>query len=330
MPVRWSASRLGGLNASARRPRRTLRARSAAVSAIVAGSFLLPSAGDAAPARPDVAMTAADAHVTLARLEARAVKLSRQYRGELETLAGADADAKTAAAQARQLRSRLDVSRHQIARLAAASYISGGTDDRLLALFSGQPGRVLDRSAFIIYLARQRTARQRALRHLMLASQSADQATAAKVAALRRMITALENQRQTVRHLLAKFRPQSPVIGPNITPRMQQVKDAVDRRFGPFSAIGCYRQEATGEHPLGRACDFMLSSGGVMPSAPWIRRGYEIAQWAQANAARLGIMYIIYRQHIWDIRMASAGWVPMPDRGSITANHYDHVHISVF
>jgi peptidoglycan DL-endopeptidase CwlO len=28
--------------------------------------------------------------------------------------------------------------------------------------------------------------------------------------------------------------------------------------------------------------------------------------------------------------MASSGWVPMADRGSITANHYDHVHISVF
>lgn len=43
-----------------------------------------------------------------------------------------------------------------------------------------------------------------------------------------------------------------------------------------------------------------------------------------------GIMYIIYRQRIWDVRMASSGWVPMEDRGSITANHYDHVHISVF
>ena len=58
--------------------------------------------------------------------------------------------------------------------------------------------------------------------------------------------------------------------------------------------------------------------------------GYDIAAWAQANASRLGIMYIIYRQRIWDIRMASSGWVPMEDRGSITANHYDHVHISVF
>ena len=58
--------------------------------------------------------------------------------------------------------------------------------------------------------------------------------------------------------------------------------------------------------------------------------GYEIAAWGQANASRLGIMYIIYRQRIWDVRNASAGWVPMADRGSFTANHFDHVHISVF
>jgi hypothetical protein len=58
--------------------------------------------------------------------------------------------------------------------------------------------------------------------------------------------------------------------------------------------------------------------------------GYEVASWAQAHASQLGIMYIIYRQKIWDIRMASSGWVPMEDRGSITANHFDHVHISVF
>jgi hypothetical protein len=95
-------------------------------------------------------------------------------------------------------------------------------------------------------------------------------------------------------------------------------------------AIGCYRPGNDGEHSLGRACDFMLSTGGVMPTAANVRRGYEIAAWAQANASQLGIMYIIYRQRIWDIRMASAGWVPMANRGSITANHFDHVHISVF
>ena len=310
--------------------------RSAAVVAALTGALVASSAGDAATASPAARsartawLASGDGHLALARLEARAAKLAKQYRGELDTLAGAEADAKAATARARMVRHQLSISRHQMAKLAVASYLNGGTDQQLLALFSGHTRGIMDRSAMITYLARQRSVRQRALRHLILTSDSADHLAKTKIAGLRKMITALERQRQTVTRLLAKFHPQSPVIGGNITPRMATVKNAVDRRFGPFSAIGCYRPEATGEHPLGRACDFMLSTGGVMPTAANVQLGYAIAHWAQANAAKLGIMYIIYRQHIWDIRMASAGWVMMPDRGSITANHYDHVHISVF
>jgi hypothetical protein len=334
--VRRSDSAQGQLAARARCRRRAARGWAALVTAIVAGSLLAPSAGDAATAglasRASLGSRAfaADSQPTFARLEARAAKLSKQYRGQLEILAGAEADARAATTYARWLRRQLDVSRRQLARLAVASYVSGGTNQALAALFSGHAQRILDKSAIITYLARQRAARQRALQGLTVASDRAEQAAAAKLAGLRRMITALEHQSRTVARLLARFHPQSLVIGPNITPRMLAVKNAIDLRFGPFPAIGCYRPGTSGEHPLGRACDFMLSSGGVMPSGPWVQRGYEVASWAQANAARLGIMYIIYRQRIWDIRMASAGWVQMPDRGSITANHYDHVHISVF
>ncbi|MGH3162495.1 MAG: coiled-coil domain-containing protein, partial [Streptosporangiaceae bacterium] len=203
--------------------------------------------------------------------------------------------------------------------------------DQALAFFAGgDPQQVLGRSATIEYLARQRDAREQHLHQLTLAAQDAQHTAQAKVARLRQMIQTLAGQQQRVKHLLDRFHPESPVIGDSITPRMRGVRDEVDRRFGPFSAIGCYRPGSDGEHPLGRACDFMLSTGGVMPAASAIQKGYDIAAWAQANASRLGIMYIIYRQRIWDVRMASSGWVPMENRGSITANHYDHVHISVF
>ncbi|MDR2986603.1 MAG: hypothetical protein LBV34_17370, partial [Nocardiopsaceae bacterium] len=231
---------------------------------------------------------------------------------------------------ARLVRRQLVRSRHQMARLAVAKYMAGGADQSLMELFSGKTTGLLNKSAMLSYLAKQQSTRHRALRHLMLTSANANKVVRNKIAGLRKMIRALERRRATVTKLLAKFHPESPVIGGSITPRMANVKNAVDRRFGPFAAIGCYRAEASGEHPLGRACDFMLSTGGVMPTASRVQLGYAIAHWAQAHASSLGIMYIIYRQHIWDIRMASSGWVAMPDRGSITANHYDHVHISVF
>jgi hypothetical protein len=306
------------------------------IAVVVACSLLASSARAAAPAAQLARDSAAgrllgtDAPTSLAQLEARAAELSKQYRGQLEILTGAEAAAKAAAARMRVLDRQLATAHRQLARLAAASYMGSAPDQALAFFAGGDPQQVLGRSADIEYLARQRDAREQHLHQLTAAAKDARQAAQAKAAGLRQMVAALAGQQQQIKRLLARFRPQSPVVGDNITPRMREVRDEVDRRFGPFGAIGCYRPGSDGEHPLGRACDFMLSSGGVMPAASSIQEGYDIAAWAQANAARLGIMYIIYRQRIWDVRMASSGWVPMEDRGSITANHYDHVHISVF
>ena len=301
----------------------------------VACSLLASSAQAAAPAalaRDSAAgrLLHADAPTPLAQLEARAAKLSRQYRGQLEMLTGAETAAEAAAARGRVLDRQLAAAHRQLARLAAASYMGSAPDQALAFFAGGDPQQVLGRSASIEYLAQQRDAREQQLQRLTVAAKRAQQAAQAKVAGLRQMVASLAGQQQRIKRLLARFQPQSPTIGDNITPRMHKVRDEIDRRFGPFPAIGCYRPGSDGEHPLGRACDFMLSSGGVMPAASSIQKGYDIAAWAQANASRLGIMYIIYRQRIWDVRIASSGWVPMENRGSITANHYDHVHISVF
>jgi hypothetical protein len=305
------------------------------VAVAVACSLLATSARAAAPAalaRDGAAgrLLHADSPTPLAQLEAQAAELSRKYRGQLEVLSGAEAAAEAAAARLRGLDRQLDAAHRQLARLATASY-EGSPPDQALAFFAGgDPQQVLGKSTAIDYLAQQRDARDQQLHRLMVAAESARQAARAKVTGLRQMVASLAGQQQRVQRLLARFHPQSPTIGDSITPRMREVRDEVDRRFGPFSAIGCYRPGSDGEHPLGRACDFMLSTGGVMPTASSIQKGYDIAAWAQANASRLGIMYIIYRQRIWDVRMASSGWVPMENRGSITANHYDHVHVSVF
>ena len=57
--------------------------------------------------------------------------------------------------------------------------------------------------------------------------------------------------------------------------------------------------------------------------------GQALADWARAHAGELDLYDIIWQQHIWTPVRASEGWRAMPDRGSPTANHYDHVHISV-
>jgi hypothetical protein len=300
------------------------------VVAVAIACSLLATSARAAPTA-QLARDSAAGAPTLAQLESRAAQLSTQYRGQMEILTGTETAAKAAAARVVLLNRQLAVAHRALARLTAASY-EGAPSDPVLAVFlaRGDPSQVLNSSALVEYLAQQRAARQQGQQRLIAAQERAQQAAQAKVASLRQMLATLVGQQQRVKRLLDQFRPQSPTIGDSITPRMREVRDEIDRRFGPFSAIGCYRPGNDGEHPLGRACDFMLSSGGVMPVAANIQLGYDIAAWAQANASRLGIMYIIYRQRIWDVRMGSASWVPMEDRGSITANHYDHVHISVF
>lgn len=117
----------------------------------------------------------------------------------------------------------------------------------------------------------------------------------------------------------------------HITRRTACVRDQIKALFGVPRGIGCYRANGGipggGEHPLGRACDFMISSGA--PNAREVQLGYDIANWAKANAGRLGVQYVIYRQHIWSPARDGEGWRQMEDRGGLTANHYDHVHISV-
>ena len=58
--------------------------------------------------------------------------------------------------------------------------------------------------------------------------------------------------------------------------------------------------------------------------------GWDMARWVRANASRLGVMEVIYRQQIWTVQRSSEGWRRCPDRGSPTANHMDHVHVSVY
>lgn len=96
-------------------------------------------------------------------------------------------------------------------------------------------------------------------------------------------------------------------------------KDDVANRFG-ITSFSLVRPGDPGDHGTGRAVDFMVPVGSQL--------GDEIANYAINNMSRFGISYIIWEQKIygdWNYQ-----WEWMNDRGSITANHYDHVHISFY
>lgn len=74
------------------------------------------------------------------------------------------------------------------------------------------------------------------------------------------------------------------------------------------------------EHATGYALDFMTV---VYPSEVMD----AIVEWAWANRDRIGLRHIIAAQTIRSTRTAPGEVRPMDDRGSVTENHYDHVHL---
>src|SRR6185437_15613837 len=106
-------------------PGRWLRRWGGVAAVAVACSLLAPAARTAMPAAQLARISAAagllgtDSPTPVAQLEDRADKLSKQYRGQLEVLSGAEAAAKAAAGRARVLDGRLDAAHRQLARLAA-------------------------------------------------------------------------------------------------------------------------------------------------------------------------------------------------------------------
>ena len=66
------------------------------------------------------------------------------------------------------------------------------------------------------------------------------------------------------------------------------------------------------------AADFMVYNDRA--------KGDAVAQYVIDNAARFNVQYVIWQQRIYNI--GGSGWTAMEDRGSATANHMDHVHVS--
>lgn len=107
-------------------------------------------------------------------------------------------------------------------------------------------------------------------------------------------------------------------IESGLTSRTVSVLRSVCATFPDVKSYGGYRRDS-GYHGQGRAIDVMVSGD----------RGWVIAKWLRENAKELGVIEVIYEQKIWTTQRSSEGWRSMSDRGSATANHYDHVHISV-
>ncbi|MQY04844.1 coiled-coil domain-containing protein [Actinomadura macrotermitis] len=309
--------------------RRRRRAALALTALTLTTASLVPTAA-AAPATAPAAAADPGDNGRLRRLNAQADKLEKAYGGDLAKLQDAQFGVKKALANSKKLKQDLDAAQALVAQMAASQYMTGGADPSVQVLAAGDPSGVLSSASLASHVAQNQANKVAQIQQLITAQEQARAQTQQKIAALQKEIDDLVAQKGRIKALLKKYKPESPTSGMGgVTPRMLKVKNVIDTEFGPFPIIGCYRGGADAQdHALGRACDFMESSGGSMPTAARQQNGDQVAAYAIAHADELGIKYVIWKQRIYT--MHSPGWRSMEDRGGITANHYDHVHISVF
>ncbi len=106
-----------------------------------------------------------------------------------------------------------------------------------------------------------------------------------------------------------------------LTSNAVAVHRAVCAAFPEVTTYGGVRPGDDGEHGTGQALDIMITDSGT---------GDAIAEFVRSNASALGVSEVIWSQRIWTVERSSEGWRYMEDRGSATANHYDHVHVTAY
>jgi hypothetical protein len=109
-----------------------------------------------------------------------------------------------------------------------------------------------------------------------------------------------------------------PSVENGLTAGAVYVYRSVCHAFPQITSYGGWA--ARGEHSSGKALDIMTTDKAL---------GDQIAAFLQAHAAELNLFDVIWWDRIWTPVRAAEGWRPYGDHGSPTANHMDHVHVSV-
>ncbi len=142
---------------------------------------------------------------------------------------------------------------------------------------------------------------------------------------------------------------KDPTTSGCLTPTTAHALAEIGRIFGGYrrgpviGSVGCWDKHQwnpTSDHPLGKACDFFPTgaSVGKFAAGAGLANGWALANWARANAAALGVHYVIWQGRIWDSVERTGddpgAWGRSYEGGGVynaasaTGGHFDHVHIS--
>jgi SLT domain-containing protein len=104
-----------------------------------------------------------------------------------------------------------------------------------------------------------------------------------------------------------------------VKPHVAEAGFAVERALGkmPGGIGGVGNRSGPSDHPSGHALDFMTLSNMAL--------GDRVAGFLTQGWGPMSVKYLIWKQRIAERPNA---WQGMENRGSVTANHFDHVHAS--
>lgn len=114
--------------------------------------------------------------------------------------------------------------------------------------------------------------------------------------------------------------PGSSTVGfGGVRPHVAQAGHYLKNRFGISTVGGVGQRANASDHPKGLALDFMTYND--------VGKGNALTDFlsSAANWQHFAVKYIIWRQRI---ASSPGAWRGMADRGSPTANHMDHPHVS--
>jgi len=113
-----------------------------------------------------------------------------------------------------------------------------------------------------------------------------------------------------------------------ISPRtLHALREARKDGFTRYTA--CFREQNSGEHPKGKACDYAAEKKGFGGVASGADKAYgnRLANYFIGNSDRLGVLYVIWFKRIW---LPSSGWKAYTrGNGDPSSNHTNHVHLSM-
>lgn len=280
--------------------------------------------------------------VDIDELTERAEELEESYNGELLQFSEIKDRVEEAETALEEVEERLEVSRGTVSEIAHARYVDGAVDPALRVVFDSKPDQMFSDAANANYLGESQAEQISDLVDTRDEAEEVAEDLNTELQDAAELVEELEEQKDDVEERIAELEAEEEAQNPgdgdgsvpadsrgpgfdDVTPTMASIRDDIIGQFGAPFPVGCYRPSAD-DHGEGRACDFMMSANGSTPSEENRQLGTQIAQYAIDNADRLGIDYIIWEQQIW--HTGSRQWRGMEDRGDLTQNHFDHVHVS--